>query len=78
MTPTIGDPVSVPTPRDADAAPQSFDELAILELDENIPPRPEEDAADVARATPDIHGHSAGADLVGAVDPVDPARSAGG
>jgi len=78
MKPTIGDPVSVPTPRDADAAPLSFDELAILELDETIPPRPEEDAADVARATPDAHGHGAGTGPVGAVDPADPARSAGG
>ncbi|OIQ93167.1 hypothetical protein GALL_248730 [mine drainage metagenome] len=50
--------MSVPTPRDADAAPQSFDELAILELDETVPPRPEEDVADVARSTPDVRGVS--------------------
>ncbi len=73
MMPTIGEPVSVPTPRDADAAPQSFDELAILELDETVPPRPEEVVADVARATPDVHGHGADSDP----GQPDAARSAG-
>jgi hypothetical protein len=30
-----------------------------LEVDETIPPRPEEEAADVARAEPDVEDHSA-------------------
>lgn len=29
-----------------------------LEEDENIPPRPEEEAADVLRARPDVEDHS--------------------
>jgi hypothetical protein len=29
-----------------------------LEVDETIPPRPEEEAADVARAKPDVEDHS--------------------
>ncbi|HWK76467.1 hypothetical protein [Microbacterium sp.] len=29
-----------------------------LELDENVAPRPEEEAADLARATPDTADHS--------------------
>jgi hypothetical protein len=76
----IGGPVSIPTPHHADAAPPFFDELAVLELDETVPPRPEEEVADVARTTPDVHGHvvqgrEAVADPIGPVDPVD---SAGG
>ncbi|MGM1017556.1 MAG: hypothetical protein ACQEW8_08480 [Actinomycetota bacterium] len=33
-----------------------------LEEDENIAPRPEEDVADVLRATPDVDDHSARTD----------------
>lgn len=68
--------MSIPTPHDADAAPLSFDELAILELDETVPPRPEEDVADVARATPDVHGRGVRTDRA-AADPIDDADSAG-
>lgn len=51
--------MSVPTPQNPDVTPQLFDELAVLEIDETVPPRPEEEVADVARATPDVHGHGA-------------------
>jgi hypothetical protein len=40
----------VPTPEARDAVPE-------LEYDETIAPRPEEEVADVARATPDPQGH---------------------
>lgn len=40
----------VPPPADRDAVP-------VLEYDETIAPRPEEDVADVARAQPDPQGH---------------------
>jgi hypothetical protein len=59
VTPTLGGTVSVPTPQNPDVTPQLFDELAVLEIDETVPPRPEEEVADVARATPDVHGHGA-------------------
>jgi len=36
---------------------QGFDEVPELEFDETVPPRPEEEVADVARATPDPTGH---------------------
>ena len=36
---------------------QPFEQVPELELDESIPPRPEEEVADVARATPDRAGH---------------------
>jgi hypothetical protein len=32
-------------------------EVPELEYDENVPPRPEEEIADVARAVPDPEGH---------------------
>jgi hypothetical protein len=32
-------------------------EVPELEFDENVPPRPEEEIADAARATPDPAGH---------------------
>jgi len=48
--------VSLPTPQNPDVVPQRFDEIAILEIDENVPPRPEEEIADVARSVPDAHG----------------------
>lgn len=45
---------------------ESFDDTQVpeLEYDETIPPRPEEEVADVARATPDRAGH--GGDASGA------------
>ena len=49
--------MSIPTPQGPDAAPVRFDEIGLLEFDENVPPRPEEDAADAARAVPDRAGH---------------------
>ncbi|WP_255502277.1 hypothetical protein [Cellulomonas sp. JH27-2] len=36
---------------------QTPHEVPELEFDEDIPPRPEEEIADVARATPDPEGH---------------------
>ncbi|GEA82827.1 MAG: hypothetical protein NVV70_04490 [Cellulomonas sp.] len=33
------------------------DEVPLLEVDETIPPRPEEEIADVARSQPDPLGH---------------------
>jgi len=41
--------------------PAHTDEIPLLEEDETIPPRPEEEVADVARATPDPLGHGGGA-----------------
>ena len=34
-----------------------FDQVPALEVDETVPPRPEEQIADVARTTPDRAGH---------------------
>jgi len=39
--------------------PDAGHEIPELEVDENDAPRPEEEIADVARATPDISDHSA-------------------
>lgn len=35
----------------------SRDDVPELEVDETVPPRPEEEVADVARAVPDPAGH---------------------
>ncbi|WP_255347040.1 hypothetical protein [Cellulomonas sp. HZM] len=35
------------------------DAVPELEYDEDVPPRPEEEVADVARAVPDPEGHGA-------------------
>ena len=35
----------------------SHDAVPELEIDETVPPRPEEEVADVARTTPDPQGH---------------------
>ena len=37
-----------------------FAQVPELEYDESVPPRPEEDVADVARTTPDRAGHGGG------------------
>lgn len=37
-------------------------EVPVLEFDETIPPRPEEEVADVARSTPDREGHGGAPD----------------
>lgn len=37
------------------AEPHPELEIELLEFDETIPPRPEEEVADVARAAPDPH-----------------------
>ena len=37
-----------------------FTEAPTIEVDENIPPRPEEDVADVARSAPDFSGDPVG------------------
>lgn len=39
-----------------------FDEVPVLEPDETVPPRPEEEVADVARSRPDRDGHGGSAD----------------
>ncbi len=33
------------------------EDAPVLEYDETVPPRPEEEVADVGRARPDPHGH---------------------
>lgn|GEM_PF-1668954 len=45
------------------------EDVPLLETDETVPPRPEEDVADVARAVPDPAGHG-----VPGVDGADDAR----
>jgi len=40
-----------------DLPPGASDEVPLLELDETVPPRPEEEVADVARTRPDPLGH---------------------
>ena len=40
--------------------PPHADEIPLLEEDETIPPRPEEEVADVARSVPDPLGHGGG------------------
>lgn len=56
--------MSIPSPQNPDATPAGFQEVELLEFDENVPPRPEEDIADAARV-PDPHDHD-GSDLAGA------------
>jgi len=58
--------MSIPTPQDPDAAPDRFDEIGLLEFDETVPPRPEEEVADVARSVPDRAGHGGAPDDSGA------------
>ncbi|GAA3821976.1 hypothetical protein [Cellulomonas soli] len=43
-------------------------EVPVLEYDETIPPRPEEEVADVARSTPDRAGHGGEPSPAPAVD----------
>ncbi|CAM5778576.1 hypothetical protein [Cellulomonas persica] len=40
--------------------PGRTDEVPLLEEDETVPPRPEEEIADVARSEPDPLGHGGG------------------
>ncbi|PVU81734.1 hypothetical protein DDP54_14085 (plasmid) [Cellulomonas sp. WB94] len=54
--------MSIPTPQDPDAAPDRFDEIGLLEFDETVPPRPEEEVADAARSVPDRAGHGGSPD----------------
>lgn len=54
--------MSIPKPQDPDAAPDRFDELGLLEFDETVPPRPEEEVADAARSVPDRAGHGGSSD----------------
>jgi len=44
-----------PTSEDAPVEEHPELELRVLEDDETVPPRPEEEVADVARAEPDPH-----------------------
>lgn len=60
--------MSIPAPQNPDAAPDRYDEVELLEHDETIPPRPEEELADLLRSVPDRSGHG-GSD---AHDPVPP------
>lgn len=50
----MAEPSSEPTSTATSQAPQYFP-LHSLEDDENIPPRPEEELADVERSDPDPH-----------------------
>ncbi|WP_164983825.1 hypothetical protein [Cellulomonas endophytica] len=45
------------TPTGSDGPTFRTDEIPLLEDDETIAPRPEEEVADVARAEPDRAGH---------------------
>lgn len=52
--------ISVPDNPDATSPvplPDGYDEVGLLEFDETVPPRPEEEIADVARSIPDPAGH---------------------
>ncbi|KGM02999.1 hypothetical protein Q760_10075 [Cellulomonas cellasea DSM 20118] len=54
--------VTIPVPDSPDAAqpatlPGASEEVELLEVDETVPPRPEEEIADVARSVPDPDGH---------------------
>jgi L-ascorbate metabolism protein UlaG (beta-lactamase superfamily) len=53
----MGDGIDVPG-HDASVEVPSH-EVPVLEADETVPPRPEEEIADVARAVPDPEGHGA-------------------
>lgn len=44
-------------PPAAAPAHDPHDDVPVLEYDETVPPRPEEEVADVGRATPDRQGH---------------------
>lgn len=59
--------MSIPVPDNADAArpatvPGASEEVELLEVDETVPPRPEEEIADVARSLPDPEGHGGSPD----------------
>lgn len=54
--------MSIPVPDSTDVAqpdtiPGASEEVELLEVDETVPPRPEEEIADVARSVPDPGGH---------------------
>lgn len=54
--------VAIPVPENPDTAqpatvPGASEEVELLEVDETVPPRPEEEIADVARSLPDPDGH---------------------
>jgi hypothetical protein len=42
---------------EAQSEESQFEQVPELEFDETVPPRPEEDVADAARAIPDRAGH---------------------
>ena len=49
---------SLDDPERSHVMTESFDaQVPELEVDETVPPRPEEDVADVARSVPDPGGH---------------------
>jgi hypothetical protein len=49
--------VDAPSSRGAAVSTPAEHEVPELEVDETVPPRPEEEIADVARAVPDPEGH---------------------
>ncbi|GEL93547.1 MBL fold metallo-hydrolase [Cellulomonas composti] len=51
VTPAVGERVALPGTHDP------HDDVPELEYDETVPPRPEEEIADVARSVPDPQGH---------------------
>ena len=60
MLPTEGSPVSFHDEQASHAHVPGPDEPSVpeLEVDETIPPRPEEEIADVLRAKPDVQDHT--------------------
>jgi hypothetical protein len=54
--PTREDTVTEPIPSDTPVH-DGREDVPELEYDETVPPRPEEEVADVARAVPDPAGH---------------------
>lgn len=59
--------MSIPVPDNTDVErpatiPGASEEVELLEVDETVPPRPEEEIADVARSLPDPEGHGGSQD----------------
>ncbi|GAA4285683.1 hypothetical protein [Georgenia daeguensis] len=51
--------MSTPSRQPAEPHDPHFEDPVLLEEDETVPPRPEEEAADLLRAEPDPQGHGA-------------------
>ncbi|RMI13347.1 hypothetical protein [Cellulomonas triticagri] len=55
--PNPSGPAAEPDVTPVPVAHDGHEDVPVLEYDETVPPRPEEDVADAARATPDPAGH---------------------